>query len=226
MSNEVKKITLGLVINWAFGILFGLSSIALIIGGSLVDGIILLLISIILFPPANRLMKNKYNFELSRGLKIALTVILLIIFFAQTPETETHSSKQIVSNSFSNDYGHFVLCDVPRSTEVQKEKLLADIARNFTGKYVNWTLPVFDVVEFEGDYALEIFYEEYYCKNSDYDQYASLKIAMNTNQRKILMDLKPGDQVTFIAKLKYFSKTSGEPQLSDGEIVAVTKKEQ
>ena len=69
MTKETKKITLGLVFSWIFGVLFGLSGLNFLFSGSIVAGGSLILASLILLPPMNKFVKEKFNFELSKGLK-------------------------------------------------------------------------------------------------------------------------------------------------------------
>ena len=80
MTKEAKKITLGLVLSWIFGVLFGLSGLTFLFSGSIIAGGSLILASLILLPPMNKFVKEKFNFELSRGLKITLVIILFVIY--------------------------------------------------------------------------------------------------------------------------------------------------
>lgn len=80
MVKEHKRITLGLVLSWIFGVLFGISGLTFLFTGSIVSGGSLILASLVLLPPVNKLVKDKWNFELSRGLKITLVIILFIIY--------------------------------------------------------------------------------------------------------------------------------------------------
>jgi hypothetical protein len=92
-DKKVKKITVSLVLSWIFGVLFGLSGLSFLFTGSFVAGISLILASLILFPPINKLTKEKLNFELSRGLKITLVIILFVIYCFNLPDysNEQHS---------------------------------------------------------------------------------------------------------------------------------------
>lgn len=78
MEDAPKRITVGLIVSWLLGILFGISGLVLLFENPLA-GLLLLLIAIVLLPPANRLMAKKMKFSLSRGLKLIVVVILLIV---------------------------------------------------------------------------------------------------------------------------------------------------
>ena len=79
MTKEIKKITLGLVLSWVLGVLFLVNGFAFLFEGVIITGVSLILASLILLPPINNLVKEKFNFELSGGLKVVLVIILLII---------------------------------------------------------------------------------------------------------------------------------------------------
>lgn len=77
-SKKVKKITLGLVLSWGFGLFFLIGGIGILYSHSFLFGLIAIIIGSILFPPINRFLENKLNFKLSIWLKIA---IILVGFF-------------------------------------------------------------------------------------------------------------------------------------------------
>lgn len=86
-EDQVQKITIGFVISWIFGLLFGLAAIVGFLAGDYAPAFVILLISIIILPPFTRLFKEKFNFELSRGLKIAVIFILILITGSVVPDT-------------------------------------------------------------------------------------------------------------------------------------------
>lgn len=79
-SSEVKTkdVTSGSLLRWIL-------SVFLLIGGfgmlfsSFIAGLTTLLAGIIIFPPATGYIKEKYNFSLSRGMKILVVIVLLVI---------------------------------------------------------------------------------------------------------------------------------------------------
>jgi hypothetical protein len=82
---ETKKITLGLILSWIFGVLFGISGLTFLFSGSIVAGGSLILASLVLLPPVNKFVEEKFEFELSRGLKITLVIILFVIYSVNLP---------------------------------------------------------------------------------------------------------------------------------------------
>lgn len=98
MTKEVKKITLGLVLSWIFGVLFGVSGLTFLFEGLIIAGVSLILASLILLPPVNKLVKEKFNFELSGGLKIVLVIILFIIYGLNLPPS--FNQEKIVQKKF------------------------------------------------------------------------------------------------------------------------------
>lgn len=79
VQKKIKKITLGGILSWIFGILFLLSAVGSIFSGEIFSGIVLFVMAGAILPSANKLLKEKQNIELSRGLKITIIIIGLII---------------------------------------------------------------------------------------------------------------------------------------------------
>lgn len=87
MTKETKKITLGLILSWIFGVLFGISRLTFLFSGGIIACGSLILASLVLLPPMNKFVKEKFNFELSRGLKITLVIILFVIYAVNLPSS-------------------------------------------------------------------------------------------------------------------------------------------
>ena len=79
-SSEVKakNITLGSSLGWIFGIIFGFVGIISLFT-SFMSGIIMIIVTVIIFPPFVTLLKKKYNFGLSRNMKIVTVAVLLLM---------------------------------------------------------------------------------------------------------------------------------------------------
>ena len=88
MIKETKKIGLGLILSWFFGIIFGISGLTLLFTGVIVGGVALILSSLIVLPPICKFTKEKWSFELSRGLKITAVIILFIIYAVSLSNSE------------------------------------------------------------------------------------------------------------------------------------------
>jgi len=83
-----KKVTLGLILSWIFGLIFGIGGLTFIFSGSIVAGGSLVLASLILIPPVNKFVKEKWNFELSGVLKITFVIILFVIYGFNVPSSD------------------------------------------------------------------------------------------------------------------------------------------
>ncbi|MFZ3383606.1 MAG: zinc-ribbon domain-containing protein [Candidatus Methanoperedens sp.] len=79
-NEQIQHITLGLILSWIIGVLLGLAGMGFIVEGSIGAGIPLILISIILIPPLNKLIEDAFSFKFSSGAKIALCMILFFIY--------------------------------------------------------------------------------------------------------------------------------------------------
>lgn len=69
-----KKITVGTILSWGFGVLFLLAGISNLTTNT-VSGFIFIVLSAIILPPAVEFTSQKWNFHLSTGLK---TVIIIV----------------------------------------------------------------------------------------------------------------------------------------------------
>ncbi|MDX9925554.1 MAG: hypothetical protein RBS48_12395, partial [Ignavibacteriaceae bacterium] len=78
---KVKKITLGIILGWIFGVLFAIAGISSLFSQPL-TGIIMLLLAVILLPPTNKFIANKFKFSISGGVKFVLIIILFGILGA------------------------------------------------------------------------------------------------------------------------------------------------
>jgi len=87
-----KKITVGLILSWIFGLLFALTGIVSVFSEP-IPGLVMLVMATVLLPPVTRLVDQKWKFHLSKGMKIAVIIIGLIIFGA-TVDTSNVSTTQ------------------------------------------------------------------------------------------------------------------------------------
>lgn len=99
MTNEQakssKKITVGLILGWIFGILFALTGIISVFSEP-IPGIVMLIMAAVLLPPINKLVDEKWKLHLSGGMKIVVIIIGFIIFGStiDTSETEKQQNNQ------------------------------------------------------------------------------------------------------------------------------------
>lgn len=77
-DKKVNKIGLRSIVSWGLGGLLVLAG-AIEFFSQPVMGVFTLLAGLLIFPPAVSLVKNKFNFELSLGLKILAFLAFLIL---------------------------------------------------------------------------------------------------------------------------------------------------
>ena len=217
-KDKSKIITLGLMLSWIFGVIFGLGGISFLVDGSAGTGIPSILISVLILPPINSYIEERFNFSLSRGLRITLVVILFVVYASNVPDSITQlddvqssttssieNTPAISSTSFS-EYGN-VYCDID-ATDLQKETLFND---NFKNKYVKWTGEVSSVSESFDSYNLQV-------RHCDSTFVSDVTISMKDTQKDKLLQLREGDIVTYTAKLTRYGSIL--PLSADeGEIV-------
>ena len=85
-ENKTRKITLGFIVGWVFGIFFALGGLSFLIQGAFGAGIPLIIASFILIPPVINWIESKINIKLSRGLKIVLVIILFVAYGVNIPD--------------------------------------------------------------------------------------------------------------------------------------------
>lgn len=152
MGNEVKKITLGLIISWTLGVMFVLGGLLFILEGSIGAGIPLIIASLVLLPPFNKLVKDKFNFELSGGLKTIVVIILFAVYAVNSPLSELSAPS---TDKLAAEEGS----EIPKA-ESAKEIKIPEIY-NFEDKVIvgdfAYTIHGMDVKSEIGEYLFENF---------------------------------------------------------------------
>lgn len=92
VNTSPKKISLGLVLGWVFGLMFGLAGLVSIFSET-VTGILMLILGAVLLPPTYKIILEKFNLSVSKGLKIVLVILLLIGIGASTPSSSPESKE-------------------------------------------------------------------------------------------------------------------------------------
>ncbi len=229
VDKKPKRITLGLVISWIFGILFGLNTLAYLVYRQFVPAIVSLVVFVVIFPPISKLIQEKFNIELSRGIKIVVVIVgIVIIAFtadinkinqqSQTSDQEVLTQPKtqekpkeimVVSNSF-DDFS--ILCDSD-VTNLQKKDFFD---KNFKDNYVEWTGEVSSISESFGQYVLQV-------KHCLLTFTSDIMVTMKKDQKDKLLSFKEGDTVTYRAKLTRIGDILGM-SATEGEIINVEEK--
>lgn len=160
-EKKIKKITLGIVLSWIFGAIFLISGFNFLFSGVIIGGVALIFASIILFPPTDKFIKEKWKFQISGGLKIVLVIILFIIYAASLAtsnynhpnnnlQTGQNLNKNINAQTEIKEYhlgdevsvGDFKwkIIDMTTATELGD-----DIMGNFYGQKADGIFVIFDV---------------------------------------------------------------------------------
>lgn len=88
-----KKISVGLILSWIFGVLLALTGIVSIFSEP-IPGLVMLIMAAVLLPPVTRLVDKKWKFHLSSGMKIVVIIIGLIIFGATVDTSNVSTTQQ------------------------------------------------------------------------------------------------------------------------------------
>lgn len=242
MSEEVKKITLGIILSWIFGVLFLVIGIGVIGTGSSVAGIIIILCSAMVIPYFNKLIAEKLKFKISGGVKFLLVIIIFIAIgfgmmnttkevtqpstqqsitqedIQTTTQTETKEppkpQKIFITKTYNDLWS--VFSPQSRYTDLQKEKIFDE---EYRGKYVKWIGRVRDVDASILD-NLRLYIEHRNKRDFDLGG-GDMTVYMNRDQYDKLIELKKGDEVTYSAKFKSFGDFMMiNFYLEDGELIS------
>lgn len=113
MSEQItpsKKISIGFILSWIFGIFFAIVGFSGIVSGEPIPGILMLIMAAVLLPPINKLVDEKWKFHLSGGMKAVVIIIGFIIFgstidtsgVSNTQQTEIQE-EQITNNDYATE---------------------------------------------------------------------------------------------------------------------------
>ena len=78
-QKEVKKITAGFIFSWIFGVIFLFAGMGLVAQSSYLSGILVMVCSAMIIPYFNKLSSEKFNFEISGGIKFILVIVIFIL---------------------------------------------------------------------------------------------------------------------------------------------------
>jgi hypothetical protein len=78
-KKEIKKITVGLIFSWIFGIIFILAGLGKFTSGSYIPGIIIILCSAMIIPYFSKKISKNFNFKISGGVKFLLFIVIIIV---------------------------------------------------------------------------------------------------------------------------------------------------
>jgi len=88
-----KRISVGLILSWIFGVLFALIGIVSVFSEP-IPGLVMLVMAAVLLPPVTKLVDQKWKFHLSGGMKIVVIIIGFIIFGATIDTSNVSTTQQ------------------------------------------------------------------------------------------------------------------------------------
>lgn len=78
-KKDVKKRKIAKIISWFFGVIFIMIGFGGLISSDYISGLSMIILGCILLPIITDIMKNKFNFKIPLGVKIALFVVVFMI---------------------------------------------------------------------------------------------------------------------------------------------------
>lgn len=97
-SQKIKKITLGFIAGWGFGVLAAIVGFASLFSNPL-PGILTLLLAATLLPPINTFIADKFKFSVSGGLKTVISIVLLILIGISIPPSQSGPSENTATQN-------------------------------------------------------------------------------------------------------------------------------
>lgn len=79
MTKKVKKFSFSGFLSWVFAVIFGLLCLVAFSASDFVMALAFWVMGVVLLPPLNRAVKEKFNFTLTKGIKSAVIIICLIV---------------------------------------------------------------------------------------------------------------------------------------------------
>ncbi len=186
-SVKTKNITFGLVFGWIFGILIGIPALFMLTSKP-ISGILFLLAAIIAFPPTYKFLKEKLHIGLSRGLKIALVLILLIMAGVSSSKSDVPSVAAEKTTTPVVAQPVIQVTAVKLAEDYKANEVAAD------AKYKNKVVEVTGLVNTIGKDILDT----PYIALSDGGQYSftSVQCMFSEKDESLLSTVSKGDRVT------------------------------
>lgn len=136
-SKEVKKITVGLIFSWIFGVIFFITGIGIMASGSVISGIFILLFSAMIIPLFNKFIGNKLHFQISGGIKFLLAIVIVVLMIVAI----SHSSNKKSGTSTDDKTGTVGSLETPPQDNTPKTYAIGDSipAGDFTWKITQFS---------------------------------------------------------------------------------------
>lgn len=136
-----SKSTIGLVFCWVFGVFFLFQGMGAIVEGYFVGGIVIIFCSVLIIPYFSKLVKEKYGFPITGGIKLSLFVaiiVVIVLIVLTVSQQNLASSQEKVASSVASSQEQvktdYVLGDVIlagdfnwKITKVSTRKAIGDI---------------------------------------------------------------------------------------------------
>lgn len=195
-SSEVKtkNITLGSIVSWMLGILFGLGGIVGIFDKPL-TGSLFIIASLIVLPPASKYIQNKLRLTLSKGVKAVIVIILLVI--AGTQAQSGVPSEQLAKSEDIQTKSQEKVVPKVEAVKITAAQVVADYKANEVAadaKYKGKTLEISGTIETIGKDIADTPYITFY--TSEYAIIDKVQCAFSKSDEVVLAELSKGQKIT------------------------------
>lgn len=101
-TTSSKKISVGLILSWIFGVLFALTGIVFVFSEP-IPGLVMLIMAAVLLPPISKLVDRKWKFYLSGGVKTIIVVVGLVIIGTTASASDKPATSMNESVAFNQE---------------------------------------------------------------------------------------------------------------------------
>jgi len=122
-TTSSKKISVGLILSWIFGVLFAFIGIISVFSEP-IPGLIMLIMGAVLLPPVTKFVERKWKLKLSRLVKAGV-IVLGFILFSATIDTSSISTTQELENPIEEQHiidEESIISDEQPAEEVLEEQ--------------------------------------------------------------------------------------------------------
>lgn len=94
-ESKVRRLTVSLLLTWILSIFLGYMGITSLFSVSIISGLALIVGCALTLPPLTKLIREKYNFELSKGIKFLLLIGILFLYGTFAPQQQSATPQEL-----------------------------------------------------------------------------------------------------------------------------------
>lgn len=97
---KVRRLTVSLLFTWLFCIFLGYLGVTSLFTVSIISGLSLIAACALICPPLTKLIREKYHFELSKGIKFLILIGLLFVYGSFAPQQQSAAPEKVLNLTY------------------------------------------------------------------------------------------------------------------------------